>query len=140
MFWSKPVSLFPPNRASAQHLQTSTGGVKDGRKAGTCANTTTCSLTVNSPGPRGGVNTATKETNEEINNGWRMKASLLPLFKKKKTGLSVKSKDHVCFDQEVMQRLMSSMKRTTQQAEEMRLMTADGFKPLKVPRQVFKRE
>lgn len=107
MFWSKPVSLFPPNRASAQHLQTSTGGVRDRRKPGTCANTTTCSLTVNSSGLRGVVNTATKETNEEINNGWKMKASLLSFKKNKKTGLSVKSKDHVCFDQEVMQRLVS---------------------------------
>lgn len=59
-----------------------------------------------SSGPRGAVNTATKETNEEINNGWRMKASLSSVFFFL-NWVICQSRDHVCFDLEVTQRLMS---------------------------------
>lgn len=52
-------------------------------------------------GPRGAVNTAAKETNEEINNAWEGKRVYYDFFL---NWVIWHSKDHVCFDLEVMQR------------------------------------
>lgn len=83
MFWSKPVSLFPPNRANAQHLPTPMDGREKAVQTGHVhKHHYTFPDSTQSSGPHRAVNMATKETNEEMHNGWRRNVNILSFFLK----------------------------------------------------------
>lgn len=69
-----------------------------------------------------------------------MKASLLSLFKKKNWVICQEQRPRLLWSGGDATADVESTESITQQAEEMWLMTADAFKPLKVLRQVFKRQ